>query len=148
MAPSIFLNQTDQEVAEQLALDDLDNEYRPEFLNRFNGRQNIVCFNTLDLSVIEKIAQRDIAKLSNLVKASSPSLSVQMPLEDLSAMCADHYKPINGARGITGYLEGVIKPEIANTVLFNKTASGEINITYDRDIKSAVIKPPVLEHAE
>ncbi len=138
-----FLKESDPTVAEALALEDLDNEYRPEFLNRFNGRQNIVCFNTLGLPVIEMIAQRDIAKLAALVKSSVPGLSVTMPQDALSAMCADHYKPINGARGITGYLEGVIKPEIANTVLFNVEAKGEIVIDYDTQTKSAVVRPPV-----
>ena len=44
--------------ARQQAVADLEASYRPEFLNRFNGRQNIICFHRLDLPVIERIAAR------------------------------------------------------------------------------------------
>ena len=33
--------------------------YRSEFLNRFAGRQNIICFNTLGSALIEKIVARE-----------------------------------------------------------------------------------------
>ena len=125
-----FLSETSPLEAERKALLDLSKEYRPEFLNRFNGRQNIVCFNTLPLSVIEAIAMRDIKKLNAMVSSTVPGLEVDMGETALREMCADQYTPINGARGITGYIEGVIKPEIANTVLFSKNAHGTIIIHY------------------
>ncbi len=137
-----FLGESDAKVAAALALEDLDQHYRPEFLNRFNGRQNIVCFNTLDLPVIEMIAKRDLAKLDHLVKANSPGLSIAISENDIANMCADHYKPVNGARGITGYLEGVVKPEIANTVLFNTNVQGEIMIEYDAAAKKVAVQVP------
>jgi ATP-dependent Clp protease ATP-binding subunit ClpB len=137
-----FLHESDFAIAEELALEDLDKTYRPEFLNRFNGRQNIVCFNTLSLPVIEMIARREIGKLSGMVQASLPKLAVIMDDEPLEAMCRDHYKPVNGARGITGYIDGVVKPEIANTVLFNADAEGTITIDYDQARKAAVIQLP------
>ena len=140
-----FLGESNAQVAESLALEDLDETYRPEFLNRFNGRQNIVCFNTLGLPIIEMIAKRDLNKLNQLVQANSPGLNISMSHEDMEAMCADHYKPVNGARGITGYLEGVVKPEIANTVLFSPDAQGEIVIEYDVSDKKVVVHAPVVK---
>ena len=115
---SHFLAEADFEVAKSLAMDDLDAQYRPEFLARFNGKRNIVCFKTLELDVIEMIAARDIQKLNTMVQSTLPNVSVNIDAAALKAMCRDHYRPITGARGITGYIEGVIKPEIANTVLF------------------------------
>jgi ATP-dependent Clp protease ATP-binding subunit ClpB len=138
-----FLNAPSFEDAKELALEDLDKEYRPEFLNRFNGRQNIVCFETLSLPVVEMIAKRDVGKLNKMVQANSPDLSVDISDEALAAMCRDHYKPVNGARGITGYVEGKIKPEIANTILFNGDAKGTIMIDYDHEKKEAIVKAPV-----
>jgi ATP-dependent Clp protease ATP-binding subunit ClpB len=137
-----FLNAENHKAAEELALEDLDKNYRPEFLNRFNGRQNIVCFNTLALPIIEKIARREINKLNKMVKASAPEISIDISDDALSAMCKDHYKPVNGARGITGYIEGVIKPEIANTVLFHPEAKGKFMIEYDHEQKKARLVPP------
>ena len=135
-----FLNADNFEIAQALALEDLDKQYRPEFLNRFNGRQNIVCFQTLSLDVIEKIASRDIAKLNAMIQTSNPDISVEVSDKALQAMCKDHYKPVNGARGITGYIEGRIKPDIARTLLFSPDATGRILIDYDKKQKTTVIK--------
>ena len=106
-----FLGEEDFNVARSLAMDDLDDNYRPEFLSRFNGKRNIVCFRPLNLDVIQLIAARDIQRLDSMVKSTLPSVSVEMAPSDLAAMCRDHYRPISGARGITGYIEGVIKPK-------------------------------------
>lgn len=135
-----FLNEPDYEIANGLAMDDLTEKYRPEFLARFNGRRNIVCFKTLNLDVIEKIAVRDIARLNEMVQSTNPNIDIVMEHEDLSNMCRDHYIPSNGARGITGYIEGVIKPKIANTVLFDQDASGTIELKYDVAAKSVLVE--------
>ncbi len=137
-----FLAEENFEVAKGLAIEDLDETYRPEFLARFNGKRNIVCFKPLDLPVIQQIAARDISRLDAMVKASLPEISIEISEEDLAAMCKDHYKAISGARGITGYIEGVIKPEIANTVLFDQQASGSIVISYDKAAKAVQLQPP------
>jgi ATP-dependent Clp protease ATP-binding subunit ClpB len=135
-----FLGEADFDVARKLALEDLDERYRPEFLARFNGKRNIVCFNTLPLDVIEQIAARDIRRLDAMVKKTLPKVSVEIDPKGLAAMCQDHYMPVTGARGITGYIEGVIKPEIANTVLFDQQAEGRITIGYDEARREPLIE--------
>ena len=135
-----FLSEEDFDIANSKAMEDLESEYRPEFLARFNGKRNIVCFKTLQLPVIEKIATRDIERLNEMVKSSSPEIDIKFDHNALVSMCRDHYEPVNGARGITGYIEGVIKPEIANTVLFDQNATGTIVIDYDESTKDIVIK--------
>ena len=134
-----FLSEENFDVAQGMAIEDLEEQYRPEFLARFNGKRNIVCFKTLDLKVIEMIAARDIQRLDAMVKATLPEVSVDIEAKALTAMCRDHYRPVTGARGITGYIEGVIKPEIANTVLFNQQAKGRILIDYDEKQQSVVL---------
>lgn len=137
-----FLGESNFAIAEELAMEDLEKEYRPEFLNRFSGRQNIVCFNTLSLPIIEMIAMREINKLNEMVRTTMPDLTIAMNSKALAAMCRDHYKPVNGARGITGYIEGIIKPEIANTVLFADQSSGIITIDYDEAERCPVMSLP------
>ena len=137
-----FLSIEDFDEAKGHALEDLDERYRPEFLARFNGKRNIVCFRPLDLPTIEKIAARDLTRLNQMVQESLPNIDIQMTGEALSAMCRDHYRPITGARGITGYIEGVIKPEIATTVLFNPESAGTILIEYDDKTRATVVHPP------
>ena len=129
-------------VAKELAMQDLDEQYRPEFLGRFNGKRNIVCFQPLSLEVIERIAARDIQRLDAMVKQTLPELDVAIESSALTTMCRDHYLPATGARGITGYIEGVIKPEIANTVLFDERATGTVMIGYDEDSKSVKVRAP------
>jgi ATP-dependent Clp protease ATP-binding subunit ClpA len=83
-----------------------------------------------------------------MVQQTLPDLSVQMEPRALAAMCRDHYRPVNGARGITGYIEGVIKPEIANTVLFDTQAKGDIVIGYDEDSASVIVTLPQAQAAQ
>ena len=135
-----FLADQDFSVAKERAMEELSEKYRPEFLNRFNGRQNIVCFNTLDLKVIQMIAKREFKKLNN--KLSNDGLSLSISDKDLGAMCKDHYDPVNGARGITGYIQVVIKSSLAKKKLFNPDVKGYITIEYDEKKKGVVIRPP------
>jgi ATP-dependent Clp protease ATP-binding subunit ClpB len=137
-----FLSIENFDEAKGRALEDLDERYRPEFLARFNGKRNIVCFRPLTLPIIEKIARRDLEQLNQMVKESLPGIEIRMADTALAAMCRDHYRPITGARGITGYIEGVIKPEIATTVLFSPESSGTIMVDYDEAAQTVVMHPP------
>jgi ATP-dependent Clp protease ATP-binding subunit ClpB len=130
------------EEASELAMERLGDNLPPELLNRFNGRQNIVCFDALSLPVIEKIATRDIAKLNAMVQANKPELSVGITHEELAEMCKDHYKPVEGARGIVGYIQGKVKPAISKTILFEPDAKGNIMIGYDTDNKQVTVSAP------
>lgn len=120
---------------------ELDEVYRPEFLNRFNGRQNIVCFNALDLPVIEKIAAREIAKLNAQIKAQGRDLVIGIDDKSLAAICKDHYTPSNGARGIPGYFATTIHPIVAQTLLETDQASGAMDVVYDAKAKKLDVVP-------
>jgi ATP-dependent Clp protease ATP-binding subunit ClpB len=130
------------EEASDLAMERLGDNLPPELLNRFNGRQNIVCFDALSLPVIEKIATRDIAKLNAMVQANKPELSVGITPTELAEMCKDHYKPVEGARGIVGYIAGKVKPAISKTILFEPDAKGKIMIGYDEAKQQVTVSAP------
>ena len=136
-----FLDESlDFVTARQQALADLEEKYRPEFLNRFNGRQHIVCFNRLELPVIARIAARELSKLNERIKGAG--LQVVMPADHLSAMCQDHYAPGEGARGITGYFTTHIHPAVANTILMTPEAQGSIQVRYNTEQHGVEIDPP------
>lgn len=106
---------------------------RPEFLNRFSG---IFCFNRLGLPQIEMIAGKAFADLNKWV--ASKGIKVVISDEDKAAMCADHYAPENGARGIMSYiLENDITDGVAETLLKQPDTAGTVQVTYDRATKSA-----------
>lgn len=127
-----FLNQAlsfEQAVAETLK--ELDTVYRPEFLNRFNGRQNIVCFNKLELPVIERIARREIDKLNAQIRSGGRDIRIAISDASLEALCREIYSPALGARGLPGYIATHIKPAVANTILETPGAHGTMRIEYD-----------------
>ena len=122
-------------------IDELDVHYRPEFLNRFNGRQNIVCFRSLGLPVIERIARREIDKLNDRVRSQGRDLSVAISDQSLAALCKDEYVPANGARGIPGYFATHLHPAVANAILETQSLHGTMEVVYDSAARKLSIRP-------
>jgi ATP-dependent Clp protease ATP-binding subunit ClpB len=119
---------------------ELDVHYRPEFLNRFNGRQNIVCFRSLGLPVIERIARREIDKLNERVRGQGRNLAISISDESLAALCKDQYVPANGARGIPGYFATHIHPAVANAILEAQSLTGTMEVLYDSAARKLSIR--------
>ena len=138
----------DFDEAELETFRELDDTYRPEFLNRFNGRQNIVCFNALNLEVIEMIAKREIKKLNAQIKAQGRELEIEIADESLTALCKDQYNPANGARGIPGYFASQIHPAVANTMLQAETARGVMEVIYNAETRSLEVVHPRIREVE
>lgn len=111
-----FLN-ADLTVEERVAaaLEEVGKTYRSEFLNRFAGRQNIMCFNTLDLASIEKIVRREFDSIDRTY--SQDGIRIVLPDADLKAFCRAHYDPAIGARGLPGYILTNVEPIIVNRIL-------------------------------
>jgi ATP-dependent Clp protease ATP-binding subunit ClpB len=114
--------------AVQAALEEVGKTYRSEFLNRFAGRQNIVCFNKLDLASIEKIVRREFDSIDRTYGPDGIKLVVNE--EDLKAFCKDHYDPAIGARGLPGFIQANIEPIIVNLIL-ETTRRGTLTLRYD-----------------
>ena len=139
---SHFLNAAlDFDDAATETIKQLDDHYRPEFLNRFNGRQNIVCFKPLGLPVIERIARREIDKLNERVRAQGRDLAISISDESLAALCKDQYVPANGARGIPGYFATHIHPAVANAILETQSLRGTMEVVYDSSAKKLAVRP-------
>ncbi len=124
-----FLNpQISFEEAQALAYRDLDENYRPEFLNRFNGRRNIQCFKALSLPGIQKIARVELKKLNR--KIARHGLALHMDDAALIEMTGDIYRPVEGARGVKGYIKDSIEPNLGRLILTNSGETGTIQIDY------------------
>ncbi len=110
---------------------DLDDNYRPEFLNRFNGRQNIIGFQKLELDSIEKIIRREVDDLAS--SYAEHGVSVTFSDAEISVFCADRYEPRIGARGLPGMINSDLEPKIVNALLDQSADNGAaFNITYDK----------------
>jgi ATP-dependent Clp protease ATP-binding subunit ClpB len=125
-----FLNtEISFEDAEELAKEELENTYRSEFLNRFAGRQNILCFDRLRLDSITKIIRREINDLEKTY--STGGITIEFTDEQLDLFCRSQYNPKLGARGLPGFLQTHLEPKIVNTLLDNPGIQGRFNIMYD-----------------
>lgn len=122
------------EEARSLATDELNNTYRSELLNRFNGRENILHFRRLPLTVIEKIIRREISKLNNSYQARG--LEIEMQDTCITNFCKDHYDLIRGARGLPGYIKTNIRPIIVNHILNNPNDKGKFSAVYNTERKN------------
>lgn len=131
---SFFLDDSlSTEESERLANVELDSVYRPEFLNRFAGRQNIVCFSRLGLDSIEKIVKREL----NGLKSAYQENGVKIEYSDdcIKAFCADHYQPRHGARGLQGYIVANIEPLVVNMILENQVESAVLTLVYNKQTR-------------
>jgi ATP-dependent Clp protease ATP-binding subunit ClpA len=127
-----FLDETlSVEEAEARATDDLNATYRSEFLNRFAGRQNIVCFKRLGIDSMEKIVRREIAGINTVY--SEKGVAVQLDDASITTFCEDQYDPRIGARGLPGFIAANLEPIIVNAILANETIHDTARVTYDRD---------------
>jgi ATP-dependent Clp protease ATP-binding subunit ClpB len=103
------------EDASLAAMEDVKKTYRSEFLNRFAGRQNLVCFNRLDLPSIEKIVRREFDAIDRTY--AQDGIRIQFGDADLKAFCQVHYDPAVGARGLPGFIQANVEPQIVNRIL-------------------------------
>ncbi len=94
----------------------LSEEYRAEFLNRFGGRENIVCFKILPLYVIELIARGQLNKVNRNLKAAGNTLEITMSDKNINNLCTYQYKPERGARGIDGVFRTNVYPQLARII--------------------------------
>lgn len=117
------------EQATALAVQDVDNTYRPEFLNRFEGRENIIPFNKLDHASIQRIVKREMSKVASAyVRRGITSVIDDTSIE---AFVHDRYDPVRGARGLPAVIRATLDPIIVNHILDNPGKAGEFTIRYD-----------------
>ena len=109
---------------------ELEGTFRPEFLNRFNGRQNIIGFKKLPLSLIERIAERELRKVNARIAAAGHAVQITMEKDQIAALCADRYNPVHGARGIPGFFAATVYPSIARSILTSPDVAGTLDLRY------------------
>lgn len=109
---------------------DLGGTYRPEFLNRFNGRQNIIGFKKLELPTIERIVRREVDDMAR--SYAGHGVEVKVSDATIGIFSADRYDPVIGARGLPGFINSDLEPRIVNALLDRSaTAGASFEIGYD-----------------
>lgn len=124
--------------AEAAALQELSETYRSEFLNRFNGRQNIHCFRKLDIPSMEKIVNREIANIDKVYGAQG--IHVQASADAVHSFCVDQYDPRIGARGLPGFITANLEPAIVKRILNEDDVNDTAQVTYSDSNKRFEVK--------
>jgi ATP-dependent Clp protease ATP-binding subunit ClpB len=121
-----------EEEALELTIRDLKKVFRPEFLNRFEGRENILLFKKLNMGTIEKIAVREITRVNEFYNAQQ--IDVTFPETQLREFCDKVYAPEIGARGIPGKIKK-IESLIVDQLILDESFKGCLNIGFDPKTK-------------
>jgi ATP-dependent Clp protease ATP-binding subunit ClpB len=120
-----------------LTMESLGEEYRAEFLNRFNGRQNIVGFKVLPVEVIQKIAKGQLVKMNKDMAENGLKFKAHMADEDVVRLVDQTYDPAHGARAIGGIFNKRVYPLFAKVIAttdFTKLTNGlEVDVTYSNN---------------
>lgn len=113
--------------AYERTMHDLEQFFKPEFLNRFEGRENILVFRSLELDSIRRIANRELDRIN---ANYAPNIQANFPVEQLNAFCEKVYHPKIGARGIPGRIK-TVEGFIVDKQLEDENFKGAMDISFD-----------------
>lgn len=113
-------------------LESLSAKYRAEFLNRFQGRQNIVMFKVLPKTVIHTIARGQLNKVNTNLETAGVNLKLSMHDDDIVRLCDYQYNPERGARGIDGLFRTNVYPKLARIIKTGEPCD-HVKVTFVND---------------
>ncbi len=117
-----------EDEAYDLTIRDLKKAFRTEFLNRFEGRENIILFRKLNMDTIEKIVFREISRINAFY--APQSIAVRFPEAQLREFCNKTYSPEIGARGLPGRIKR-IEAMIVEKTMVDAAFGGTLDIGFD-----------------
>ncbi|MGA7805264.1 AAA family ATPase, partial [Bradyrhizobium sp.] len=117
-----------EDEAYELTIRDLKKAFRTEFLNRFEGRENIILFRKLNMDTIEKIVFREISRINAFY--APQSIDVRFPEAELREFCDKTYSPEIGARGLPGRIKR-IEAMIVEKTMADTAFSGTLDVGFD-----------------
>lgn len=122
------------------ALADLSKAFRPEFLNRFEGRENIICFHRLGLDSMEKIVKRELRQINDAY--AGDGIDTIMSDADIAQFCIKRYSPRTGARGIPAVIKKNVEGFIVDQQIANGDVRGTVRIGYADEHLTANFEEP------
>jgi len=103
--------------------------FSPEFRNRLSA---VVEFKHLSLEVIEKIVEREIAKLNE--QMASKKIKIKLGKKARIYIAKKGYSDIYGAREIARVIDNEIKEALTDEILFGRLKDGgSVKVTYKQE---------------
>ncbi len=113
---SEFLLSDNKEEGRKKVMELLKRSFRPEFINRID---EIVMFNSLTESVVDKIVEKFLSLLKN--RLANKEISFDYDQKAVSFIHANSFDETYGARPIRRYIQSAVETPLANKIL-----SGEV----------------------
>ena len=114
--------------------DELKSHFKPEFLNRID---DIVYFNSLDESVVKKIAMKFIAELEK--RLSKQQIELEITDNALKEVISQGFDRIYGARPLKRYIQKEIETPLAREII-KGTIKEKSTVTVDYIVDSFVFR--------
>ncbi len=103
--------------------------FSPEFRNRLSA---VIEFKHLSLEVIEKIVEREIAKLNEQME--SKNITIKLGKKARTYIAKKGYSDIYGAREISRVIDNEIKEALTDEILFGRLRDGGlVKVTYKQE---------------
>lgn len=112
---SEYLLQGNNEQTRNEVREELKNHFKPEFLNRID---DIVFFNSLDSSMVNKIVKKFIDELASRLEKRGIKLSITD--QAINKIAQESFDKVFGARPIKRYIQTNIENELAKEIIEGK----------------------------
>lgn len=100
--------------------EELENHFRPEFLNRLDA---LVFFDFLNSVAVRQIFQLELQKI--LARLKGQEITLNVSTEAISALISQGYSDRQGARGIRRVIEDSIEDVLSEMILLKEILPGE-----------------------
>ena len=131
---SEYLLQGNNEQTRNEVREELKNHFKPEFLNRID---DIVFFNSLDSSMVNKIVKKFIDELASRLEKRGIKLSITD--QAINKIAQESFDKVFGARPIKRYIQTNIENELAKEIIGGKIKDKDSLIIDCKDNKFVFI---------
>jgi ATP-dependent Clp protease ATP-binding subunit ClpC len=101
-------------------MQDLERQFRPEFLNRID---KVILFKPLDLVSLQKIVRLHIEELNRRL-ADEHRISIELTEKGAELLASKSHNPLQGARGVRKTIQEMVENLVAESLLSDEHAPG------------------------
>ena len=112
-------NQNQFDVIEEAVINEVEQHFRPEFINRID---ELIVFDTLSQSDIKEIAGLFLVDLN--VRLKDKDLSLEIQPDALTKLVDRGYDPVYGARPLKRTFQKMVEDPLANLLIEGNIESG------------------------
>ena len=113
-------NESEQDVQLKMIRDELEEHFRPEFLNRLDA---VVTFSYLDEEAVRDIFKLEVRKIQERLARHELALEIAPDVEE--SILTEGYSEKTGARGIRRVLEEKIEDPLSELIILGQISKGQ-----------------------